>query len=137
MVWIVTKATEPLNTSKRWLRRGRALSIASASPRFAGRSSLGGISAAVTPLVSWAFPNQAPARARLEQARATERAALAGWDVAVLRALREVETALATYDAETRRNRDLATASREAQAYARRAGARVRRAAWTRSRWWC
>ena len=86
----------------------------------------GGISAAVTPLVSWAFPNQAPARARLEQARATERAALAGWDVAVLRALREVETALAAYDAEARRNRDLATASREAQAYARRAGARVR-----------
>jgi outer membrane protein TolC len=86
----------------------------------------GGISAAVTPLVSWAFPNQAPARARLEQARATERAALAGWDVAVLQALREVETALAAYDAETRRNRDLATASREAQAYARRAGARVR-----------
>ncbi|MBQ1561800.1 TolC family protein [Caulobacter sp.] len=77
----------------------------------------GGISAAVTPLVSWAFPNQA---------RATERAALAGWDVAVLQALREVETALAAYDAETRRNRDLATASREAQAYARRAGARVR-----------
>ena len=86
----------------------------------------GGISAAVTPLVSWAFPNQAPVRARLEQARATERAALAGWDVAVLRALREVETTLAAYDAEARRNRDLATALREAQAYARRAGARVR-----------
>jgi len=86
----------------------------------------GGISAVVTPLVSWAFPNQAPARARLEQARASERAALAGWDVGVLRALREVETALAAYDAETRRNRDLATAAREAQAYARRAAARVR-----------
>ncbi|MEG8016934.1 TolC family protein [Sphingomonas sp. LR55] len=86
----------------------------------------GGISAAVTPLVSWAFPNQAPVRARLEQAHATERAALAGWDVAVLRALREVETTLAAYDAEARRNRDLATALREAQAYARRAGARVR-----------
>ncbi|MGO7251465.1 hypothetical protein ACCS63_34605, partial [Rhizobium brockwellii] len=57
---------------------------------------------------------------------ATERAALAGWDVAVLRSLREVETALATYDAETRRNRDLETAAREAQAYARRAAARVR-----------
>ena len=86
----------------------------------------GGFKAVASPLVSWAFPNQAPARARLEQARATERAAIAGWDVAVLRALREVETALAAYDAETRRNRDLATASREAQAYARRAGARVR-----------
>ena len=86
----------------------------------------GGFKAVATPLVTWAFPNQAPARARLEQARATERAALAGWDVAVLRSLREVETALAAYDAETRRNRDLQTASREALAYARRAGARVR-----------
>jgi len=86
----------------------------------------GGIKAVASPLVTWAFPNQAPARAQLEQARATERAALAGWDVAVLRSLREVETALATYDAETRRNRDLETAAREAQAYARRAAARVR-----------
>lgn len=86
----------------------------------------GGFKAVASPLVTWAFPNQAPARARLEQARATERAALAGWDVAVLRSLREVETALAAYDAETRRNRDLKTASREALAYARRAGARVR-----------
>jgi NodT family efflux transporter outer membrane factor (OMF) lipoprotein len=79
-----------------------------------------------SPLVSWAFPNQAPARARLEQARATERAALAGWDVAVLRALREVETALAAYDAEVRRNRSLSAAGTQAQLYARRAAARVR-----------
>ena len=86
----------------------------------------GDFKAVASPLVTWAFPNQAPARARLEQARATERAALAGWDVAVLRSLREVETALAAYDAETRRNRDLGLASREAQAYVRRAGARVR-----------
>lgn len=86
----------------------------------------GGFEAVASPLVTWAFPNQAPARARLEQARATERAALAGWDVAVLRSLREVETALAAYDAETRRNRDLQAASREAAAYARRTGARVR-----------
>ena len=86
----------------------------------------GGFKAVASPLVTWAFPNQAPARTKLEQARATERAALAGWDVAVLRSLREVETALAAYDAETRRNRDLALASGEAQAYVRRAGARVR-----------
>jgi NodT family efflux transporter outer membrane factor (OMF) lipoprotein len=86
----------------------------------------GNVRAVASPLITWAFPNQAPARARLEQARATERAALAGWDVAVLRSLREVETALAVYDAETRRNRDLGVASREAQAYARRAAARVR-----------
>lgn len=86
----------------------------------------GAFDAALTPLVSWSFPNQAPARARLSQARATEQAALAGWDVVILRALREVETAIATYDAETRRNVDLVTGATDAQAYARRAAARVR-----------
>lgn len=86
----------------------------------------GGFKAVASPLVTWAFPNQGPARVRLEQARAAERAAVAGWDSAVLRSLREVETALATYAAEMRRNRDLAIALGEAQNYARRAGARVR-----------
>ena len=86
----------------------------------------GGFVATASPLISWALPNQAPARARLEQARATERAALAGWDVAVLRALREVETALAVYDGEVRRNRALDSARVQSALYARRAAARVR-----------
>jgi NodT family efflux transporter outer membrane factor (OMF) lipoprotein len=86
----------------------------------------GGFAATASPLISWAFPNQAPARARLAQARATERAALAGWDVAVLRALREVETALVAYDAEVRRNRALDAARLQSELYARRAAARVR-----------
>ena len=86
----------------------------------------GGFVATASPLISWAFPNQAPARARLEQARATERAALAGWDMAVLRALREVETALAAYDSEVRRNRALDAARVQSDLYARRATARVR-----------
>ena len=86
----------------------------------------GGFVATASPLISWAFPNQAPARARLAQARATERAALAGWDVAVLRALREVETALAVYDGEVRRNRALDGARVQSALYARRAAARVR-----------
>ncbi|WP_231636112.1 TolC family protein [Novosphingobium sp. ST904] len=86
----------------------------------------GGFDAAVSPLITWAFPNQGPARAKLAQARAAEQAALAGWDVAVLKALREVETALAAYDAELRRNRDLGAAADEARAYARRSAARVR-----------
>lgn len=85
----------------------------------------GGFAAVGTPLVTWAFPNQLPTRARIEQAEALERAALAGWDAVVLRALREVETALSIYDAEKRRNRHLATAVSEAQLYAERAGARV------------
>lgn len=86
----------------------------------------GGFTATASPFISWAFPNQAPARARIAQARATERAALAGWDVAVLRALREVETALAAYDAQVRSNRALGAARVEAELYARRAAARVR-----------
>ena len=51
---------------------------------------------------------------------------MAGWDVAVLRGLREVETALATYDAEARRNGTLGAALTQADLTARRAAARVR-----------
>ncbi|WAC24727.1 efflux transporter outer membrane subunit [Blastomonas sp. SL216] len=86
----------------------------------------GGLVVTGSPLVSWAFPNQAPVRARIAQAEATERAALAGWDVVVLRALRDVETALAAYDGEVRRNQALAEARDEGRLYARRAEARVR-----------
>ena len=86
----------------------------------------GGFAATASPLISWSFPNQAPARARLAQARSTERAALAGWDVAVLRALREVETGLVAYDAGVRRNRALDAARVQSALYARRAAARVR-----------
>ena len=81
---------------------------------------------ATTPLIPRVLFNQGPARARLEQSRANERAALASWDAVILRALREVETALVSYDAEVRRNQILATAVTEAEAYARRAEARVR-----------
>lgn len=86
----------------------------------------GGFAATASPLISWAFPNQGPARARIAQARASERAALAGWDGAVLRALRETETALAAYDAEARRNADLKTVLDQSVLSARRAAARVR-----------
>jgi outer membrane protein TolC len=51
---------------------------------------------------------------------------LASWDVAVLRGLREVETALAAYDAEMRRNFTLGAALTQADLTARRAAARVR-----------
>jgi len=85
----------------------------------------GDFSAALSPLVSWALPN-VPGRAKLAQARATEAGALASWDVAVLRALREVETALAEMDAEARRNRALADAEQAGALYAKRSAARVR-----------
>jgi len=86
----------------------------------------GAFSATASPLISWSFPNQAPARARIAQARATEQAALAGWDGVVLRALREVETALAANDTEARRNAALSSAVEQSTLYARRAAARVR-----------
>jgi NodT family efflux transporter outer membrane factor (OMF) lipoprotein len=86
----------------------------------------GGLAATASPLISWAFPNQAPARARIALAKAKERGALASWDVAVLRALREVETALAATQAEAQRNAALARATDEAALYARRTASRTR-----------
>lgn len=49
------------------------------------------------PMISWSFPNRNIARARIEQANATARAALAEFDGTVLRALREAESALTQY----------------------------------------
>lgn len=51
----------------------------------------------VGPLISWTFPNQTVARARIRQARAQAEASLARFDGAVLTALNETEQALARY----------------------------------------
>ena len=55
------------------------------------------ISYGIGPLISWNFPNVLAARARIDQAKATTRAALASFDGAVLTALKEAEQALSTY----------------------------------------
>jgi len=70
----------------------------------------------VGPTISWAFPNQSLPRARLHQAKATEQAALAAFDSAVLKALKETEQALSLYGAELDHHADLL----DAQAKARR-----------------
>ena len=57
------------------------------------RFSLGG-------LISWTFPNIAVARARIAQAEASAEGALASFDGTWLNALRETESALATYAGE-------------------------------------
>jgi len=49
------------------------------------------------PLISWTFPNQAGGRARINEAKADSKAALATFDGTVLTALQETETALAVY----------------------------------------
>jgi NodT family efflux transporter outer membrane factor (OMF) lipoprotein len=58
----------------------------------------------VGPLISWNFPNQTVARARVRQAEASADAQLARFDGTVLTALKEVEQALARYAGELDRN---------------------------------
>jgi NodT family efflux transporter outer membrane factor (OMF) lipoprotein len=57
----------------------------------------GGLAWGIGPSVSWAFPNQVAARARVRQAKAFQVAALASFDEVVLTALKETEQALAQY----------------------------------------
>jgi NodT family efflux transporter outer membrane factor (OMF) lipoprotein len=74
-----------------------------------------GLTWGVGPTVSWSFPIQSAPRARIRQARAATAAALAGFDSAVLQALKETEQSLATYGAELDRRQALADAQGAAQ----------------------
>ncbi|WP_293393162.1 efflux transporter outer membrane subunit [Nevskia sp.] len=86
----------------------------------------GGLVSTATPLISWTFPNQSPARARIAQATANERAALAAWDAVTLRALREVESALLAMAAEAQRKAALTVAIGSAERTLLLAASRVR-----------
>jgi NodT family efflux transporter outer membrane factor (OMF) lipoprotein len=59
-----------------------------------------GLAWGVGPRISWGFPNQLAARARIRQARAGDAAALAEFDGVVLQALKETEQAMTIYGAE-------------------------------------
>lgn len=78
------------------------------------------------PLISWSFPNVAVARSRLRQARASADASLATFDGRVIGALKEVEQALALYDAEQKRSEALAEAQTRADTAYRLADLRYR-----------
>lgn len=65
-----------------------------ASPNY--RFSLG-------PLISWTFPNRPVVKARIAQANAQVRADIAGFDAAVLEALRQTESALESYARDSER----------------------------------
>jgi NodT family efflux transporter outer membrane factor (OMF) lipoprotein len=67
------------------------------------------------PALSWSFPNFSAVRARIASARADTKAALAGFDGAVLTALQETETALSAYAREVERHADLVAARDEAE----------------------
>ncbi len=85
----------------------------------------GALDAFITPLISWSFTNPARIKARIALAQANQEGAMAQYDATWLRALREVESALADLDAERRANNSLAAAVTDAQSAARRADARV------------
>ena len=86
----------------------------------------GGFDAFLTPLISWAFLDRNAVRARIASARGTEVAALASWDSVMLRALREVESALAEYRAERSRRMSLIAALSETDKALKRAKVRFR-----------
>ncbi|MEO6152368.1 MAG: TolC family protein [Croceibacterium sp.] len=71
------------------------------------------------PLLSWAFPNQEPTRARIAAARADAQGSLAAFDGTVLQGLEEAETALSTYARSIDRRRALQAASAQAGRAAR------------------
>lgn len=86
----------------------------------------GGADAFLTPLITWAFPNQIGPRVRIQGAQGGQAAALATFDGVVLRALEEVETALSDYEARSRRRDVLKTAAQAADDVVRRARVRQR-----------
>lgn len=94
-----------------------SVGLGGTSPGNAVKSS--GLSFSLGPLISWNFPNQTVARARIRQARAGADASLARFDGTVLTALREVEQALARYSGELKRNIVLARAERSSSEAAR------------------
>lgn len=67
------------------------------------------------PLISWSFPNQSAARAKIAGARADTQASLATFDGTVLTALRETETALSAYGHDLDRRTALKAAYDQAQ----------------------
>ncbi|MBO9707290.1 MAG: TolC family protein [Caulobacter sp.] len=101
--------------------------VASSSPTIEGLDVRGNHVWRVGPLLSWSFPNTSLARARVAQARAGEAAALARFDATVLTALKEVNQAIADYDAALDRRSQLRQAA-ESSAQAD-AVTRTRRAA--------
>ncbi len=80
----------------------------------------------VGPLLSWAFPNMEGGRARVAQAEASTRAALATFDDAVLKALQETETALSAYAHTLEQRQALQAAADQARVAARISRAQLR-----------
>ena len=74
-----------------------------------------GLTWGVGPSISWTFPNQSGVRARIHAAKAAAEGAVDTFDSTVLQALRETETALASYSAELDHRQALGTADDKAR----------------------
>ncbi|SDA36376.1 efflux transporter outer membrane subunit [Sphingomonas sp. NFR15] len=90
-------------------------SVSTAAPAGVSLGTRASTSFGIGPFVSWSFPNFGAARARLQAARAEDRAAVARFDGAVVTALKEVEQALARYAAALDRARELDAAEASAR----------------------
>lgn len=84
-------------TAELYPRISLGASLGSTGPNIGDVFTGGPLRWLVGPLISWAFPNQSGARAKITGAKADARASLATFDGTVLRALEETETALSTY----------------------------------------
>ena len=101
-------------------------SLASAATGIGSLFTGGALGFLAGPLLSWSFPNQEAARARIEGAEAQSRVELARFDKTVLTALEETETALSRYAKEIERRQALQSARDEAEQAARIARAQLR-----------
>lgn len=101
-------------------------SVASLSTNTAGIFTGGALTWLLGSLISWSFPNQEAARARIDASKADTRAELARFDGTVLRALEETERALSTYGQALERRGALLEARNDAERAARITRARQR-----------
>lgn len=90
-------------------------SMATTSFSFADAFGANALRWLVGPLISWSFPNQARARAKIGAAKADTQAALATFDGSVLQALTETETALSNYARMLEHKDALQAANRKAE----------------------
>ncbi len=86
-----------------------------ASRGLSGLTSLSSLSYGVGPTLSWAFPNVAPALARVREARAAASASYANYQQSVLQALQDTEEAVTSYSAELDRHASLVTSRDQGQ----------------------
>ncbi|MBO9575748.1 MAG: TolC family protein [Sphingobium sp.] len=90
-------------------------SIGSTGPNIGDAFGAGPLRWLLGPLISWSFPNQGAARARINEAKADSKAALATFDGTVLNALQETETALTVYARALDRRQSLLSARNSAE----------------------